>query len=150
MCLSVLRQKSSRVISFEVVFRSETQGNWKSSMHGHHGGLCELCPAQEHLSGEAVGAVVIQPEFYPWSNGLWPGAASAKRKGPLCLFSSKHRTDWGWSDSHNGVQRLYLQGEAAEADAASRLVLRNLSFEFHSDQGGLKQRIQPWARTEMQ
>lgn len=39
-----------------VVFRSETQeGNWKSSMHGRHGELCELCPAQGHLAEKQLG-----------------------------------------------------------------------------------------------
>lgn len=37
-------------------FRSETQeGNWKSSMHGRHGQLCELCPAQGHLAEKQLG-----------------------------------------------------------------------------------------------
>lgn len=75
--------------------------------------------------GEAVGAVV-QPEFYPWSNGLWPGAASARGRGPfVCSHQSTvHRL--GWSDSHNGVNKETVPAEVRlqRPDAASRLVLR--------------------------
>ena len=39
-----------------IAFRSETQeGNWKSSLHGHHGQLCELCPAQGLLAEKQLG-----------------------------------------------------------------------------------------------
>ena len=39
-----------------ITFRSETsEGNWKSSMHGCHAELCELCPAQGHLAEKQMG-----------------------------------------------------------------------------------------------
>lgn len=56
-CCSVSAPSETLELSVSrVVFRSETQeGNWKSSMRGHHGELCELCPAQGHLAEKQLG-----------------------------------------------------------------------------------------------